>query len=102
MGRRRRKQMVRSGLRHPTLGMAFGFTGFVLGLVALIVALSSSADALSRHTVVRKGDIAPGAVTAKALARGAVHPRALAKGAVKSKALAKEAVNANGLAKGAV
>jgi hypothetical protein len=31
---------------------------------------------------VRKGDIAPGAVTAKKLARGAVHTKALAKGAL--------------------
>jgi hypothetical protein len=94
--------MVRSELRHPTIGTVFGGLAFVFSLSALIVALSSSADALSRHATIHKGDIAAGAVTAKALARGAVHPKALAKGAVNSKALAKGAVTANGLAKGAV
>jgi hypothetical protein len=94
--------MALSELKNPTLGTIFGLLGFILGLIALAVALSSSADALSRHVIVHKGDIAPGAVTAKSLARGAVHPKALAKGAVNSKALAKGAVNANGLAKGAV
>ncbi|HET7484172.1 MAG TPA: hypothetical protein VFJ64_02225 [Solirubrobacterales bacterium] len=47
----------------------------MLGLVALIVSLSSSASATSSNTLVRKGDIAPGAVTAKALAKGPSTPR---------------------------
>jgi hypothetical protein len=51
---------------------------------------------------VRKGDIAPGAVTAKTLAKGAVHTKALAKGAVTAKNLAKGAVTAKALATAAV
>jgi hypothetical protein len=88
-----------------------GAAALVLALAALIVALSSSADA-ARHAFVKKGDIAPGAVTAKTLAHGAVHPKALAKGAVTAPkikagavdtaALAKDAVTANALGHGAV
>ena len=94
--------MEMSALKHPTLGTALGAVGALLGFVALIVSLSTSANAVSPHALVRKGDIAPGAVTAKSLARGAIHPRALAKGAVHSKALATGAVNARTLAKGSV
>jgi len=74
----------------------------LLSLAALIVSLSSSASARSNSTLVRKGDIAPGAVTAKALAPSAVRAKALAKGAVHTKNLSKGAVNAKALAKGAV
>jgi hypothetical protein len=74
----------------------------VLGFAALIVSLSGSANATSSSTLVRKGDIAPGAVTAKALAKGAVHSKALAKGAINAKALAKGAVTASALARDAV
>ncbi len=94
--------MDTSELRSPSAGTILGAIGAVLGLVALVVSLSSGADAFSRHTLVRKGDIAPGAVTTKSLAKGAVHARALAKGAVHTKALSKGAVNAKALAKGAV
>jgi hypothetical protein len=89
-------------LKHPSLGTLLGSISVVLSFAALIISLSSSANALSSHAIVRKGDIAPGAVTAKSLAHGAVHAKALAKGAVHSKALAKGAVNAKALAKGAV
>lgn len=89
-------------LKYPSVGAVAGSVSLVLSFAALIVALSGSADALSSRTVVRKGDIAPGAVTAKTLARGAVHPKALAKAAVGAAALAAGAVNANGLAKGSV
>ena len=89
-------------LKHPSLGTVLGSISVVLSLAALIISLSSSANALSSQAIVRKGDIAPGAVTAKSLAQGAVHAKALAKGAVHSKALAKGAVNAKALAKGAV
>ena len=82
-------------LRRPSLGTVLGFT-------ALIVALAGNANALSRHTLVRKGDIAKGAVTAKALAGGAVHAKALAKNAVHPKMLAKGAVTVKALGKGAV
>ncbi|HEX2708043.1 MAG TPA: hypothetical protein VHM66_08570 [Solirubrobacterales bacterium] len=76
--------------------------GTVLGTLALVVALAGNADALTNHTVVRKGDIAKGAVTANALAKGAVHAKALAKGAVGAKALGKGAVGAAALAPDAV
>lgn len=94
--------MGTSELRHPSAGTILGSIGAVLGLAALIVSLSSGADAKPRHVLVQRGDIAPGAVTAKALARGAVHPKALAKRAVHTKALAKGAVHPKQLAKGAV
>jgi hypothetical protein len=89
-------------LRKPSLGTVLGAIGAVLGFVALVVSLSSSAGALPKHVLVKRGDLAPGAVTAKAIARGAVRPKALAKSAVTSKALAKGAVNKRVLAKGAV
>jgi hypothetical protein len=86
--------------------------GTVLGLLALIVALLGTANASSNHIIVRRGDIAPGAVTAKAiakgavtskkLAKGAVHARALKPGAVTSGALAADAVTASALAPGSV
>jgi hypothetical protein len=76
--------------------------GTVLGFLALIVALAGNANALGNHIVVRRGEIAPGAVTAKAIAKGAVRPKALARGAVKARALAKGAVSARALAPGAV
>lgn len=93
--------MQMSELRHPSPGTVMGFIALVLAGAALIVALSSSADA-ARKTFVRKGDIAPGAVTAKTLAHGAVHPKALAKGAVTAPKIKAGAVNTAALAKGAV
>ncbi len=83
-------------------GTALGAVGAVLGMAALIVSLVGNANALSGSTRVQKGDIAPGAVTAKALAKGSVHARALAKNAVKPKNLSKEVVTARALAKAAV
>jgi hypothetical protein len=88
--------------RAPSAGTVLGAIGAVLGLAALIVSLSSSADASPSRQLVRRGDIAPGAVTAKTLAPHAVHARALARSAVNSRALAKGAVNRRVLAKGAV
>ena len=78
--------------------------GTVLGALALIVAVAGNANALAggHHALVRKGDIAKGAVTARALAKGAVHPKALAKNAVHASALAKGAVTAKALHSGAV
>jgi hypothetical protein len=76
--------------------------GTVLGTLALIVALAGTADAVTNHTIVRKGDIAKGAVTANSLAPGAVHSKALAKGAVSAAALRKGAVNQTALAPDAV
>ncbi len=70
--------------------------GTVLGALALIVAVAGNANALAggHHTLVHRGDIAKGAVTARALANGAVHPKALAKGVVTAKALHAGAVTA--------
>jgi hypothetical protein len=85
----------------------------VVAGLALIVAVVGTASAAPRTTViVRKGEIAKGAVTAKALADGAVHPKALAAGAVgpaairpgavASSALAPDSVSATAIAPGSV
>jgi hypothetical protein len=76
--------------------------GTILGLLALIVALAGNADAFSGRVIVRKGDIAKGAVTAKALAPGAVHAKALAGGAVGAKALAPGSVTSAAIKAGSV
>lgn len=83
-------------------GTILGMAALAVAIAALVVAVVGSADAASHRIVVRKGQLAPGSVTAKALARGAVHPKALAKAAVHSKALAKGAVNSAAIAGGAV
>jgi len=68
-------------------------TGTVLGGLALIVAVAGNANAFSAsHIVVRKGDIAKGAVTARALAKGAVTAKAVAKAAIGPKAIKAGAV----------
>lgn len=87
--------MRRPKLKPPSLGTVLGFT-------ALVVAVVGTANATPSRTIVRKGDIAKGAVTAKALAAGAVHARALAKGAVTATALADGAVTARAIKPGAV
>jgi hypothetical protein len=85
----------------------------VLAGLALVVAVVGTASAAPKTTViVRKGEIAKGAVTAKTLADGAVHPKALAggavgaaaikPGAVGSSALAPDSVSAPAIAPGAV
>jgi hypothetical protein len=87
--------MSRPRFKRPSPGAAMGF-------LALIVALAGTANAGSTHVIVRKGDIAKGAVTAKALAPSAVHAKALASGAVTAKALAKESVTTAALKPGSV
>jgi len=87
--------MSKLKLGRPSLGTVLGFT-------ALVVALAGNANATPSKIIVRKGDIAPGAVTAKTLATGAVHSKALAKGAVDSKALANGAVGSAALSTGSV
>lgn len=94
--------MGKSELRHPSLGTILGAIATVFSLAALIISLTSNADALSGRNVVRKGDIAPGAVTAKSLAREAIHPKALAKGSVVARALANGSVDARALANDSV
>jgi hypothetical protein len=86
---------TRQQLKRPSPGTA-------LGLLALLVALAGTANAGSNHLIVRKGDIAKGAVTAKALAPGSVHAKALAPGAVGARALRPQSVTAAALAPGAV
>jgi hypothetical protein len=78
--------------------------GTVLGSLALIIAIAGNTGAFAgtTHPIVRKGDIAKGAVTASTLAKGAVKTKALARGAVDSRSLASGAVNSAALAPGAV
>jgi hypothetical protein len=85
----------RPSIRRPSLGTVLGFT-------ALIVAVAGTASAGQTHVIVRKGDIAKGAVTAKALAKGAVHAKALAAQSVNARALANNSVSAANLKAGAV
>jgi zona occludens toxin (predicted ATPase) len=71
----------RSEVKRPSAATA-------LAALALVVAVGGNTDAFSSSKViVRKGDIAKGAVTANALAKGAVHAKALASGAVGVKAI---------------
>jgi hypothetical protein len=85
----------------------------VLACLALVVAVVGEAAAAPKTTViVRKGQIANGAVTAKSLAQGSVHPKALASGAVTagaikagavgSAALSPDSVSSGALAPGSV
>lgn len=77
--------------------------GVVLGALALIVAVVGQASAASTtKVIVRRGEIANGAVGAKALAKGAVHPRAIAKGAVTGAAIKPGSIGAASLKPGAV
>jgi len=77
--------------------------GTVLGALALIVAIGGNANAFSStHLIVRRGDIAKGAVTAKALAKGSVTSGKIAKGAVGAKALGAAAVTPPAIANDAV
>ena len=81
--------MTMPKLKRPSLGTVLGFT-------ALVIAIGGTAHAATSYStktvIVRKGEIAKGAVTAKALAPGAVHAIAIADGAVHRKALAENAV----------
>ena len=98
--------MSKPKLRRPSAGL-------LLGALALIVAVAGNSGAFAgTKVIVRKGQIAKGAVTAKALAQGAVHPAAISKGAVGvaalrpgsvgSSVLAPDAVGSGQLAPGAV
>jgi hypothetical protein len=88
--------MKKPKLRRPSAGV-------VLGTLALIVAVAGNASAFSQtKVIVRKGQIAKAAVTAKTLAPGAVHPKALAKGAVTAAALNAGVVGTAALAPDAV
>jgi hypothetical protein len=92
--------MIKPKLKRPSLGTVLGFT-------ALVIAIGGTAHAATSHPstktiIVRKGEIAKGAVTAKALAPGAVHAIAIANGAVTKGKLAKEAVSTTAFAPGSV
>ncbi len=82
-------------LRYPS-------TGTVLGFIAIVIAVVGTASAAPSTRLIHANEIAPGAVTAKALGKGVVHTKNLADSAVTSKKLAKGAVNKRVLAKGAV
>jgi hypothetical protein len=66
------------------------------------VAVVGTANAAPTRIVIHKGEIAPGAVTAKSLAQGAVTARKIRKGAVSGPKLAKGAVGPEALGTGAV
>lgn len=88
--------MRKPKLRRPSAGL-------LLGALALIVAVAGNSGAFAgTKVIVRKGQIAKGAVTAKALAQGAVHPAAIAKGAVGVAALRPGSVGSSVLAPDAV
>jgi hypothetical protein len=73
----------------------------ILAGLALVVAVVGEAQAAPKTktvVIVRKGQIAKGAVTAKALAKEAVHPKALASGAVGSAAIRPGAVGSAAIA----
>jgi hypothetical protein len=88
--------------RHPSPGTILGAIGAALGLAALIVSLSSAADASPQGRRIKASEIAPGAVTAKKLASGAVTSKKIAGGAVTSVKLADGAVNRRVLRKESV
>jgi hypothetical protein len=69
-------------------------SGTVLGMIAIV----GTANAAPNKVIVRKGDIAPGAVTAKSLARGAVTSAKLRKSCVTAPKIAGGAVGASALA----
>lgn len=85
----------------PTPTFWVACAALVLATIAVGVSVSGVATA-SPKIIVRKGDIAPGSVTAKALAKGAVTAKALAKGAVTSPKIQKEAIIGAKLAGGSV
>lgn len=88
--------MKKPKLRRPSAGL-------VLGALALIVAVAGNSGAFAgTKVIVRKGQIAKGAVTAKSLAHGAVHPAAISKGAVGVAALRPGSVDSSVLAPDAV
>jgi hypothetical protein len=88
--------MKKINLRRPSAGV-------ILGTLALIVAVAGNSGAFAgTKVIVRKGEIAKGAVGAKALAQGAVHPAAISKGAVGVAALRPGSVGSGTLAPDAV
>lgn len=83
-------------------GNVLGLAGFAMGMAALFISLSGLAGAAPTQVIVHKGDIAPGAVTAKSLAKGAVTAKKIRKNAVTAAKLAEGAVQGRNLAPGAI
>jgi len=87
----------------PSAATVMSAVAMVAALAALAISLSGIAGASSNHgALVKRGDIAPGAVTAKNLAPGSVHAKALAASAVTSPKLRTGSVNRRVLKKGSV
>lgn len=86
---------------HPTPTFWLAGAALVVALAAFAVAISGIATA-SPKVIIRKGDIAPGAVTAKALAKGAVTAPKIRKGAITGAKLASGSVTTEDLANGSV
>ncbi|HJZ37613.1 MAG TPA: hypothetical protein VJ204_15195 [Solirubrobacterales bacterium] len=84
-----------------TPGFWMGAFAAAMSLVAVAISLSGVATA-SQRVLVRKGDIAPGAVTPKSIQKGAVTTAKLQKGAVTSGKLGAGSVNAAALGNGSV
>jgi hypothetical protein len=84
-----------------TRGEWMGAFAAVMSVVAVAISLSGFASA-SPTVLVRKGDIAPGAVTAKSIHKGAVTTAKLQKGAVTSGKLGAGSVTAPALGNGSV
>jgi hypothetical protein len=76
---------------------SLALSAFALSVVAVVMASIGWATATTR-VVVRKGDIAPGAVTAKALAKGAVTSPKIRKHAVTAPKVAEAAIRSINLA----
>jgi len=90
--------MRKLAARRPSPALLLAF----VALTVAVVGQAWAAPVKTKVVVVRKGQIAKGAVGAKALAKGAIHAKALAAGAVHPKALAAGAVGAAAIRPGAV
>lgn len=86
---------------HPTPTFWLAGAALVVALAAFAVSISGIATA-SPKVIVRKGDIAPGAITAKALAKGAITAPKIRKGTITGAKLASGSVTAEDLANGSV
>jgi hypothetical protein len=90
--------------KRASIGAVTGPIGLFLGLVAVVIAINSPADAAGHHGPhkITAKQLAPGAVTEKAIRKGAVGKKALGEGVVTNAALADNAVNARTLSEGSV
>jgi len=86
---------------HPTPTFWLAGAALLVALAAFAVSVSGIATA-SPKVIVRKGDIAPGAVTAKALAKGAVTGPKVRKATITGAKLASGSVTSEDLVNGSV